>query len=64
MRSGTGYPHQVMIIVEYEDGRLHYLTVSNLDLRNGDVAALAIAGAKQQKGDIPPGAIISVKRAH
>jgi hypothetical protein len=53
-----------MIIVEYENGRFHYLTVSNVDLRNGDVAALAIAGAKQQQGEIPPGAITSVKRAH
>jgi hypothetical protein len=53
-----------MFIVEYEDGRLRYVTASNLDLRNGDQAALAFAGAKQQEGQIPVGAIAGVKRVH
>jgi len=53
-----------MFIVEYQDGRLRYVTASNRDLRNGDRVALAIASMKQQDGEIPEGVIISVKRVH
>jgi hypothetical protein len=64
MRSRSADTREVMFIVEYQDGRLQYVTASNRDLRNGDRAALAIASMKQQDGEIPEGAIISVKRVH
>jgi len=64
MRSRSADTREVMFIVEYQDGRLHYVTASNRDLRNGDRAALAIVSSKQQDGQIPPGAIMSVKRVH
>jgi hypothetical protein len=64
MRSRSADTREVMFIVEYQDGRLHYVTASNRDLRNGDRAALAVASLKQQDGEIPQGAIISVKRVH
>ena len=64
MRSRSADAREVMFIVEYQDGRLQYVTASNRDLRNGDRAALAIVSLKQRDGEIPEGAIISVKRVH
>jgi hypothetical protein len=64
MRSRSADTREVMFIVEYQDGRLQYVTASNRDLRNGDRAVLAIASMKQLDGEIPEGTIISVKRVH
>jgi hypothetical protein len=42
MQSRSADTREVLFIVEYQDGRLEYVTASNRDLRNGDRAALAI----------------------
>lgn len=60
----SGFAHDVMLIVHYDDGRRCYLTASNVALRYGDAAALALAARKQLAGEIPAGTIIGVRRVH
>jgi hypothetical protein len=64
MRSRPRDAREVMFIVTYADGRLRYLTIGSMDLRNGDGPAIALATRKQQAGEIPAGTIIGVKRVH
>ena len=54
--------HNIMFAVNYEDGRTAYITISPKKLEPGDQAARGIAQERQQKGEIPDGAIATVKR--
>jgi hypothetical protein len=64
MKTRPSDAREVMFIITYADGRLRYVTISNMDLRNGDGAAFAVAARKQETGEIPAGTIIGVKRVH
>jgi hypothetical protein len=51
-----------MFAVHYEDGRTAYITVSPRRLENGDSGAHEVARERQEKGEIPDGVIVSLKR--
>jgi hypothetical protein len=51
-----------MFAVNYVDGRAAYITITPHMLRNGDHVAAGIALDRQRKGEIPEGAISSVRR--
>jgi hypothetical protein len=52
----------VLFAVNYVDGRSAYITLSPKKLAAGDHVVPAIARELQEKGEIPPGEIKSVKR--
>ena len=52
----------VMFAVNFEDGRTAYITISPKLLGPGDHVARAVARERQDKGEIPEGEIVSVKR--
>ncbi len=49
--------------VTYEDGRTVHISIDHHTLRDGDKVAWIVARERQQKGEIPPGSIVGVKRA-
>jgi hypothetical protein len=51
-----------MFVVNHEDGRTAYITVSPKLLGHGDHVLPAIARERQEKGEIPDGGIKGVKR--
>jgi hypothetical protein len=54
--------NRVMFIIEYEDGRITELSIDRWTLSLGDYAARIIARERQEKGDLPPGEIRTVRR--
>ena len=54
--------HNVMFAVNYNDGRTAYLTISPKFLDRGDHMVREMVRERQEKGDIPEGEILSVKR--
>ena len=54
--------HNIMFAVNYVDGRTAYITISPSTLKSGDHLAQAIARERQEKGEIPDGEILAVKR--
>jgi hypothetical protein len=48
---------RVMFVVEYEDGKTAEFSIDRWTLSLGDYAARIIARERQEKGDLPPGAI-------
>jgi hypothetical protein len=55
--------NRVMFVVEYEDGRTAELSIDRWTLSLGDYAVRIIARERQEKGDLPPGEIKTVRRA-
>jgi hypothetical protein len=53
---------RVMFVVEYEDGRTAEFSIDRWTLSLGDYAARIIARERQEKGDLPPGAIRTVRQ--
>jgi hypothetical protein len=51
-----------MFAVNYKDGRTAYLTVSPYLLRDGDHVVPTIVRKRQEKGVIPEGEVIGIKR--
>jgi hypothetical protein len=56
-------PSWVKFIVVLEDGSTHPMHIDASILRSGDDIAQAIAEARQHGGRIPPGNIVTVRRA-
>ena len=54
--------HNIMFAVNFEDGRTAYMTIDPYTLRSGDHVARIVARERQEKGEIPEGQIIAVKR--
>jgi hypothetical protein len=54
--------HNVMLAVQFEDGRTAYLTVSPKAVEEGPLAMHEQVRSRQEKGDIPQGKIVTVKR--
>ena len=52
----------IHFIVEYADGHTARMTVDGSLLDKGDDVAQAIAGERQQMGELPEGKIKSVRR--
>ena len=52
----------IMFAVNYDDGRTAYITIDPKVLDGGDHMARTVARERQEKGEIPEGAIASVKR--
>jgi hypothetical protein len=53
----------IMFAVNYEDGRLAYITIDPDSIRSGDHLARAVARERQDRGEIPIGEIATVKRS-
>jgi len=53
---------KVMFAVHYEDGRSAYIRVSPEAARYGHLVVMSIAREQQKAGEIPDGAIVSVKQ--
>jgi hypothetical protein len=53
---------RVMFVVEYEDGRTTEFSIDRWTLSLGDYAARIVARERQEKGDLPPGAIRTVRQ--
>jgi len=53
---------KVMFAVNYEDGRSAYIRVSPEAARYGHLAVMSIAREQQKAGELPDGAINSVKQ--
>jgi hypothetical protein len=53
---------RVMFVVEYEDGRAAEFSIDRWTLSLGEYAARIIARERQEKGDLPPGAIRTVRQ--
>ena len=54
--------YNIMFAVNYVDGRTAYITISPGTLKGGDHLAQAVARERQEKGEIPDGEILAVKR--
>jgi hypothetical protein len=54
--------NRVMFVIEYEDGRTAEFSIDRWTLSLGEYAARIVAREQQQKGDLPPGEISSVRR--
>ena len=54
--------HNIMFAVNYEDGRTAYMTINPKTLERGDQVALTVARERQERGEIPAGQIVAVKR--
>jgi hypothetical protein len=54
--------HNIMFAVTFQDGRTAYITISPNALRPGDHVARNIVRERQEKGEIPEGEIVAVKR--
>jgi hypothetical protein len=54
--------HNIMFAVNYGDGRTAYLTISPYLLRDGDHVVPTIVGKRQEKGEIPEGPIVTIRR--
>jgi hypothetical protein len=52
----------IMLAVNFQDGRTAYITISPKLLEAGDHVARVVARERQEKGEIPQGEIASVKR--
>jgi hypothetical protein len=52
--------HHILFAVRFEDGRSAYIRVSPTMADSGDV--MALAREQQERGEIPVGTIIGVKR--
>jgi hypothetical protein len=62
-----GFPRRpknpnTMFSVNYSDRRTAYLTISPYLLRDGDHGVPTIVRKRQEKGEIPEGEIVGVKR--
>jgi hypothetical protein len=53
---------RVKFVVEYEDGKTAEFSIDRWTLSLGDYAARIIARERQEKGDLPPGAIRTVRQ--
>ena len=53
---------EVTFVVTLDDGSNHWITIDSFTLRNGDDIAPQIALERQARGQIPAGAIVSVRR--
>jgi hypothetical protein len=51
-----------MFAVTYKDGRTAYLTISPYLLRDGDHVVPNIVRQRQEKGEVPEGEIVTIKR--
>jgi hypothetical protein len=51
-----------MFAVHYADGSTAYMRVSPEAARHGNMVVLDVARERQESGDLPGGAIISVKQ--
>ncbi len=58
----TRPPHSTMFVVTYADGRTAYVTVEGWTRQGGDAMARTAAREHQDKGNIPAGDIVSLKR--
>jgi hypothetical protein len=52
----------IMFAVNYADGRTAYITINPKALEAGNHAARSVAHERQNKGEIPAGEIVTVKR--
>jgi hypothetical protein len=48
--------------VKFEDGSVSHIQISSWDLQNGDHVARIIAREHQDRGELRPGNIVSVRR--
>ena len=55
--------NSTLFLVIYDDGRTAHISIDHHTLRDGDRVAWVVARERQQKGEIPPGTIVDVKRA-
>jgi hypothetical protein len=53
--------NRVTFVLEYEDGRTAEFSIDRWILGLGDYAARIIARERQEKGDLPPGVIRTVR---
>ena len=51
-----------MVVVTYSDGRTAYIRVDPETARHGSKVVMDIARERQEAGEIPDGAIVSVKQ--
>jgi hypothetical protein len=54
--------HNILFAVNYVDGSTAYLTISPKKLERGDHVAREIVRERQEKGEVPAGEIVSMKR--
>ena len=59
--AGNHQDRRVKFVVDYEDGRTAELSIDRWTLSLGDYAAMLIARERQEKGDLPPGEIKTVR---
>jgi hypothetical protein len=62
-----GFPRRpkdpnTLFAVNFKDGRTAYLTISPYLLRDGDHVVPDIVRKRQERGEIPDGDVMSVKR--
>ena len=60
--AGNHQDRRVKFVVDYEDSRTAELSIDRWILSLGDYAAMLIARERQEKGDLPPGEIRTVRR--
>jgi hypothetical protein len=53
----------IMFVVGYADGRTAYITISPKALERVNDDPRAVVAARQKKGEIPEGEVVTVKRA-
>jgi len=61
--AGNHQDRRVTFVVDYEDGSTAEFSIDGWTLSLGDYAAMLIARERQEKGDLPPGEIKTVRRA-
>jgi hypothetical protein len=62
-----GFPRRpkdpnTLFAVNYQDGRTAYVTITPYHLRDGDHVVPALIRKRQEKGEIPEGEIVTIKR--
>ena len=57
-----GRDNHVMFAIRYDDGRSAYIRVKPASVEHGNAVVTDIARAAQERGEIPAGTIVGVKR--
>jgi hypothetical protein len=64
MGSRIKKPDYIRFAAEYEDGSVHHFNIPTYTIQKTDTVAGIIAHERQTKGELPPGKIKDVYRAH
>ncbi len=61
-RHFSGRDTKVLFAINFQDGRMAYFRVSRASAERGSMMVTDIAREAQDRGEIPPGTIVGVKR--